>query len=59
MDDECDRVLRGGSWFRQPSGARVANRNQDAPVYRSYILGVRLIRVVDSLQQLAEVTIGK
>ena len=59
MNDECDRVDRGGCWSYRPSSARVARRGQGAPGNRGNGLGVRLIRVVDSLQQLAEVTIGK
>ena len=38
------RVVRGGSWFSDPQGARVANRGLDAPGRRYDVLGVRLLR---------------
>ena len=36
------RVLRGGSWGRDASYCRVANRNRDSPSYRYYYGGFRL-----------------
>ena len=39
---DADRVFRGGSWFNDPSYARVAYRNDDAPSYRIFNLGFRL-----------------
>lgn len=38
------RVSRGGSWFHVPQCARVAYRFNFTPDYRSYDLGVRLVR---------------
>jgi formylglycine-generating enzyme required for sulfatase activity len=39
-----NRVLRGGGCYDDPSVARVANRDNDAPSIRSYDLGFRLSR---------------
>jgi sulfatase modifying factor 1 len=38
------RVIRGGSWYREPAGARVANRYYNGLSYRSFSLGFRLSR---------------
>jgi formylglycine-generating enzyme required for sulfatase activity len=38
------RVHRGGSWFDDPQGCRVANRGGVVPGLRSYNLGFRLAR---------------
>ena len=38
------RVLLGGSWYGFPRSARVADRRWGAPVARSSILGLRLVR---------------
>jgi formylglycine-generating enzyme required for sulfatase activity len=38
------RVFRGGSWFIDPQYARVARRSLNTPGFRSYYLGVRLLR---------------
>lgn len=53
------RVFRGGGWLFQPSFARMAVCLQNAPVSRGDNLGVRLVRLVNSLQQLAEVKDGE
>ena len=39
-----DRVVRGGSWYDFPIGARVANRGRDSPGDRNILLGFRLAR---------------
>lgn len=52
-DYEC--VFRGGSWGSLPIFARVANRSGDAPGYCDNYLGVRLVRVIDTLQRIAEI----
>ncbi len=39
---EGKRVLRGGSWFNNQRGARVADRKYDRPVYRPNNFGFRL-----------------
>ena len=36
------RVIRGGSWYYDASGCRVADRGNNSPSSRYYILGVRL-----------------
>ena len=41
-----DRVVRGGSWFGRPAGARVADRVRFTPDVRSFNLGLRLVRTV-------------
>lgn len=38
------RVIRGGSWYNIPLGARSANRYWYGPAYRSFNLGFRLFR---------------
>jgi formylglycine-generating enzyme required for sulfatase activity len=40
------RVFRGGSWFSDPSGARVAYRSGRKPDYRLNRLGFRLLRTI-------------
>ncbi len=53
-------VNRGGSWFSPPSLARVARRSLLAPGLRNVnLLGVRLVRVVNPIQQIAEVNDGE
>lgn len=52
--NEPYRVVFGGSWDIRPPDARVAIRFRLAPGDRYDDLGVRLIRVVNPLQQLAE-----
>ena len=42
--DSADRVDRGGSCYFDPAGARVANRNYNAPGNRYNALGFRLVR---------------
>jgi hypothetical protein len=43
--DSADRVNRGGGWDDGvPASARVANRGSDAPGYRDYYLGFRLVK---------------
>jgi len=37
-----DRVVRGGSWSREPRDCRSAYRNRGAPGHRDYFLGFRL-----------------
>ena len=59
MENEPNRVHRGGSWYYPPSFARVAFRVLNAPGGRSDVLGVRLVRVIYFLQQIAEVKNGK
>jgi sulfatase modifying factor 1 len=39
-----DRVIRGGSWNRDPRSARVASRIRGGPGYRDDNLGLRLVR---------------
>jgi formylglycine-generating enzyme required for sulfatase activity len=39
-----NRVNRGGGWYNDPQGARVANHISDTPGLRSSRLGVRLLR---------------
>lgn len=55
MKDESSRVLRGGAWLNPPSSARVAFCYWRAPGFRFNDLGVRLVRMVGPIQQLAEV----
>jgi formylglycine-generating enzyme required for sulfatase activity len=38
------RVVRGGSWYNDPLGARVAYRGRCAPDFRGSCLGFRLVR---------------
>ena len=45
--DSAERVDRGGSWFFDPSFARVAIRNVSAPGNRFNFLGFRLAREVE------------
>jgi len=40
------RVFRGGSWFYEPKVLRSANRDRDAPDYRSRLLGFRVARTL-------------
>ncbi len=40
------RVLRGGSWYSDPRGARAAIRSGSAPEDRSYCYGFRLARTL-------------
>lgn len=62
MEDEHDahRTIRGGSWILLRSSARVSNRHahRSAPVARYNDLGVRLIRLLNPIEQLAEVNGG-
>ena len=58
-DDKADRVYRGGGWDYGPAFARVAFGIRVGPGYRGDFLGVRLVRIVNPLQQLAEVNIEK
>ena len=44
-DAKSPRVLRGGSWYTNPSGLRSATRINNAPDYRDYNLGFRLSRM--------------
>ena len=46
FDPNSDRVFRGGSWFLDPSDARVALRFGYSPGYRGSTLGFRLARSV-------------
>ncbi|MBF0459879.1 MAG: SUMF1/EgtB/PvdO family nonheme iron enzyme [Magnetococcales bacterium] len=39
------RVIRGGSWYNVPAGARSANRFVDDPSHRFLYLGLRLLRM--------------
>jgi formylglycine-generating enzyme required for sulfatase activity len=39
-----DRVYRGGSWSDEPRSLRSADRHKDAPEFRDYFLGFRLVR---------------
>ncbi|HLP62534.1 MAG TPA: SUMF1/EgtB/PvdO family nonheme iron enzyme, partial [Candidatus Deferrimicrobium sp.] len=41
-----DRVLRGGSWFRDDWGCRAAYRNRYLPAYRAGDVGFRLLRLL-------------
>lgn len=59
MDNSPLRVLRGGSWFYAPVDARVAYRLRFAPFYRNFYLGVRLVRWIGVLEQLADVKDAK
>jgi formylglycine-generating enzyme required for sulfatase activity len=47
-DSGGDRVLRGGSWIDWPNSARSAERDGDAPDFRSDLAGFRVAR---NLQQ--------
>ena len=38
------RVVRGGSWLRGPTGARVASRDGNTPGIADFLLGFRLAR---------------
>ena len=38
------RVYRGGSWYGDPPGTRVAGRYGIAPDVRDYYVGFRLVR---------------
>jgi hypothetical protein len=40
---EGRRVVRGGSWFGYPDGARAAYRGWGSPSYRGYYIGFRLL----------------
>mgnify|MGYP002633712285 CR=1 FL=1 len=44
LESESCRVVRGGSWFLAPQGARVASRVNDAPGLLILFLGLRLVR---------------
>ncbi len=59
MENELNRVVRGGGWYGLPSVARVASRVRLAPGNRDDDLGVRLIRIINPLQQLGEVKNGQ
>jgi formylglycine-generating enzyme required for sulfatase activity len=37
-----NRVLRGGGWYNNSRGCRVANRYNDTPTYRNFNLGFRV-----------------
>lgn len=55
MNDESNRIFRGCSWLLHPSLARVVYRIRGAPGDRGEGIGVRLVRVIDTLQRIAEV----
>ena len=59
MTSEPNFVLRGGSWLYRPPLAQVVYRSSSAPENHSFNFGIRLIRVVYFLQQIAEVKNGK
>lgn len=59
MINNSDRVDRGGSWNVDAPYARVAYRSRFDPGSRRDFLGFRLLRIVNTLQQLAEVSNGK
>jgi formylglycine-generating enzyme required for sulfatase activity len=40
------RVIRGGAWFDDPRGARVADRSRSGPGIGVYYLGLRLVRTI-------------
>ena len=42
-NDSGSKVTRGGSWFSTPQYCRSAIRNSNAPGYRSYTIGFRVI----------------
>jgi len=42
LNKDVSRVLRGGSWGRDPGGCRAANRGGNVPDYRGDYLGFRL-----------------
>lgn len=58
-DERPFRVNRGGSWLDSAAGARVADRFRDTPDPRYNFLGVRLVRLLTPMQQIAEVTNAK
>lgn len=45
-NDDCLRVLRGGSWSNNPQDLRAANRFRLTPVNRSNDVGFRLSRTL-------------
>ena len=54
QQDNSNRVLRGGSWSNSALFARVAFSDYDPPGGRRGSIGLRLSRVVWTLQQLSE-----
>ena len=40
-----NRVIRGGSWYHSAESCRSANRRNNTPDYRNYIVGFRLVFV--------------
>lgn len=47
LDDDRERVVRGGSWHNVPSGLRSASRNKLRPDYHYLRVGFRIVREVD------------
>ncbi len=45
-DASENRVVRGGSWYGAPAGARAANRLDSDPARRNYLIGFRLARTL-------------
>ncbi len=45
-DDDCERVLRGGSWNGEPRVLRAANRGWNSTGYRDNINGFRVARTL-------------
>jgi formylglycine-generating enzyme required for sulfatase activity len=45
-DSGTYRVLRGGSWYRNPLSSRAANRDGDSPAVRNGSIGFRLARTL-------------
>ena len=44
--DCSERVLRGGSWYDDPSILRAANRSGDTTVFRNVVIGFRVARTL-------------
>ncbi len=59
MRNDLYHFDRGGSWLNLPSDAQVARRLKFASGDTYFNLGVRLIRLINPLQQIAEVKNGK
>ena len=48
-DSDCnERVMRGGAWNWEPSTVRSASRAGESIVYRSFDLGFRVARTLDT-----------